>query len=60
MGPNINLFAGMLELGLEVVSAKATSYMSERVDTRSCQRWNFLPMKISIFETFGNGFGKMV
>jgi len=46
--------------GLDVVSAEATSYISNRVDTRSCKRRKFWPEKTSIFETFGNGFPKMV
>ena len=55
-----NCFVGVLESSLEVVSAKATSYMSNRVDTRSCQCRKFWPAKTSIFETSRNGLAKMV
>ena len=46
--------------GLDIVSAEATLYMSNRVDTRSCQRRKFWHEKTSIFETSRNGFAKMV
>ena len=46
-------FAAVVESGLEVVSARTTPYMSNRVDTRSCQRRKFWSVKTSIFETSG-------
>jgi len=60
MNPIFNLLRRSTGVWLDVVSAEATPYMSNRVDTRSCQRRKFWPEKTSIFETSGNGFAKMV